>query len=325
MRWTSSFSLIVLLLAGCGAADDNALESGAGVDNRGVGKDNWWDALPREEWTALERLPSPDDWFEVYSVSDGVYAIYEPGQFEEVISYLVVGERRALLFDTGLGIGDMAAVARSLTKLDVVVLNSHSHYDHIGGNHAFDDILALDEPYSRSRARGSDTDAVAEFLSPGWVWKDFPDGFDPAAFRSRPYAIGGIVDDGDVIDLGGRQLEVLATPGHAPDSLCLLDRGNRLLFTGDTFYLAPLYTHLEGSDFGRYAESARRLAALAGDVDVLLTAHNVPIVDSRYLLELDRAFDVISSGKGSYVVTDGSREYDFGEFSVIVLPENVPN
>ncbi|MEO1202950.1 MAG: MBL fold metallo-hydrolase, partial [Pseudomonadota bacterium] len=272
-----------------------------------------------------ERVASPDDWFEVYAVSDGVFAIYEPGQFEEVISYLIVGDQRALLFDTGLGIGDIASVAASLTDLDIVVLNSHSHYDHIGGNHAFDDILALDEAYSRQRAAGSGTAAVAEFLSPGWVWKDLPDGFDAASFRSRPYTIGGIVEDGDVIDLGGRQLEVLATPGHAPDALCLIDRDNRLLFTGDTFYLAPLYTHLEGSDFARYAESARRLAAMVDDVDVLLTAHNVPIVDSGYLVELSEAFDVIVSGKGSYVVTDGSREYDFDKFSVIVRPEDIAN
>ena len=323
-------SALLLCLAGvvsCGAPEDAAVGDGdlTGVENRGADTENWWDALPREEWSVLERQPSPDDWFEVYAVADGVYAIYEPGQFEEVISYLIVGDDRALLFDSGLGIGDIEAVARSLTSLDIVVMNSHSHYDHIGGNHAFSDILALDTAYTRARAGGSGTGAVAEFISPGWVWKELPDDFDPETYRSRPFSISRFVEDGDVIDLGGRRVEVLVTPGHAPDSLCLIDRENRLLFTGDTFYLAPLYTHLEGSDFERYAESAARLSTLADDVDVLLTAHNVPLVDSGYLLELDAAFQTIKAGKGSYVVTDGSREYDFGSFSVIVRTENVTN
>lgn len=322
-----SHVLCILLLTGCDASVESPAKAAdpQGVDNRGADKDNWWDALPRKAWSEFERIESADDWFEVYLVADGVYAIYEPGQFEEVISYLIVGADRALLFDTGLGIGDIVAVVGALTSLDVIVVNSHSHYDHIGGNHAFDEVLAVDSAFTRSRSAGSKPDAVAGFISPDWVWKELPEGFNRSEYRSRAWTIDSIVNDGDVIDLGGRRIEVLLTPGHAPDSLCLIDREQRLLFTGDTFYLAPLYTHLEGSDFERYAETATRLAALADDVDKLLTAHNVPIVDSAYLTELDAAFRTISAGRGSYVVTDGNREYDFGSFSVIVRPENAVN
>lgn len=300
------------------AAADNAL-----VENRGADKDNWWDALPRPEWRAYPRVDVAGDWFEVYAVAEQVLAIYEPGQFEEVISYLVIGTERALLFDTGLGIGNMRALVEELTDLDVIVLNSHTHYDHIGGNHRFDSILATDTAYTRQHEAGGSVDAVAEFIGPGWVWKPWPQGFDPAAYRSRPFSVERRVDDGDRIDLGDRVLEVVLTPGHAPDSLCLLDRQNRLLFTGDTFYLAPLYAHLDGSDPGQYRASARRLAGLSGDVDKLLTAHNVPVVDSRYLVELDAAFTAIFDGRGDYALADGHREYDFGDFSIMV-PDTGP-
>ena len=289
------------------------------VQNRGAGKDNWWDKLPRPEWSAFERIDQDQEWFEVYRVADGVFAIYEPGQFEEVISFLVTGEDRALLFDTGLGIGDMKRLVEQLTDLEIVVLNSHTHYDHIGGNYQFETIYGRDTAYTRGRAAGSPPEAVAEFLKEGWIWKPLPDSFVAEDFRSRSFTISRFVDEGDVIDLGGRRLEILSTPGHAPDAICLLDRDNRILLTGDSFYLAPLYTHLEGSDFLDYAKTAARLAGLAGDIDAAMTSHNVPVVEPRYMTALGDAFAAIEGGTADdYVIADGFREYRFDGFSIIV-------
>ena len=291
------------------------------VRNRGADKDNWWDKLPRSEWAAYERIEQDQDWFEVYRVADGVFAIYEPGQFEEVISFLITGEERALLFDTGLGIGDIRRVVEQLTNLETVVLNSHTHYDHIGGNYQFDTIYGRDTDYTRKRMAGSSPESVAEFLREGWVWKPLPDGFVAEEFRSRPFEIDRFVNEGDVIDLGGRTLEVLSTPGHAPDATCLIDRDNRVLFTGDTFYLAPLYAHLEGSDFEEYVQTAARLAGLAADIEAVLTSHNVPVVDAKYLTKLGAAFASISAGTADdYTMSDGFREYRFDGFSIIVDP-----
>lgn len=289
------------------------------VQNRGAGTDNWWNALPRPEWSAFDRIEQDQDWFEVYRVAEGVYAVYEPGQFEEVISFLILGADRALLFDTGLGIGDMRRVVRQITELPVIVLNSHTHYDHIGGNHQFETIYALDNKFTVSNAGGSSVAERAEFIGEGWVWKPLPAGFDAASFRSQPFTISKFVAEGDVIDLGDRSIEILHTPGHAPDSICLIDRQNRLLFTGDTFYLAPLYTHIPGSNFDDYVASAARLAGLADGIDSALTSHNVPVADSRYLRALGAAFEDIRAGRAQdYVVSDGNYEFRFDGFSVIV-------
>lgn len=315
-------------LAGCGAPDED--QSGAapaqpepvadtaGVENRGANKERWWDVLPRPEWEVFERLDDGSGWFEVYRVRPDVLAIYEPGQFEEVVSYLLLGGERALLFDTGLGIGDIHALVATLTDLPVVALNSHSHYDHIGGNHQFDFIYGLDTAYTRSRMSGLDHQRVKEAVSPGWIWKPLPPGFDPATFATAPYRIDELVEDGTIIDLGGRSLEVLLTPGHAPDALCLLDRANGLLLTGDTFYPAPLYTHIDDADFAAYRASAHRLAALAPVVKHLLPGHNQGLVGSEYLIRMADAFDAVAAGRGDYVVTDGNREYGFENFSIIV-------
>jgi len=289
------------------------------VQNRGADKDNWWDSLPRPEWGAFQRVDVKDDWFEVYRIDDEIYAIYEPGQFEEVISFLIVGTDFALMFDTGLGIGNIRTVVDQLTDLDVVVLNSHTHYDHIGGNHLFDTVYATSLEYTATRSLGSPPGAVAEFVQEGWVWKSLPSDFSKEDYQSRAFEIDKLVYEGDAIDVGGRSLEIMFTPGHAPDSICLLDRENRLLFTGDTFYLAPLYTHIAGSDFDDYAESARRLAGIADQIDSVITSHNVPRVDASYMTALGQAFTAIENGTATNVtVSDGVSEYHFDGFSVMV-------
>ncbi len=299
-------------LVSCGSA------SAPGVQNRGADKAQWWDELPRAEWLAYTQVTQPDPWFEVYEVFPNTYAIYEPGHFEEVISYLIIGSERALLFDSGLGIGNIKKVVDKLTDLPLVLLNSHSHYDHIGDNHRFTQILGADTPYGRERAKGLAHAEVADFVAEGWIWKT-----PPATFSAEHYAIAGyqldeFVSDEQIIQLGDRQLQVLLTPGHAPDALCLLDPINKLLFTGDTFYLAPLYAHLPGADQAAYRRTARALAQRVSDVEYLLPAHNITMISSDYLSQMAQAFTRIDSGTLTPVLTDGAHEYGFGEFSIIV-------
>ena len=104
----------------------------------------WYEKLPREAWSKYEKVDQPDQWFEVYKLTDSVYAIYEDGQFEEVISYLVLGEEKGIIIDTGNGIGNIKAIIEGITELPVIVLNTHTHGDHIGGNYQFDEVYVFD-------------------------------------------------------------------------------------------------------------------------------------------------------------------------------------
>jgi glyoxylase-like metal-dependent hydrolase (beta-lactamase superfamily II) len=125
----------------------------------------WCRALPRMEYRSFQRVPVSDPWFQVYSVAPDVFAIYEPHQAEETISYLIAGEKQALLFDTGMGISDIKKVTAELTRLPIVVVNSHTHNDHVGGNWQFDAIYGMDTDFTRESARGSRNDAQAEIAS----------------------------------------------------------------------------------------------------------------------------------------------------------------
>ncbi|HSA94156.1 MAG TPA: MBL fold metallo-hydrolase [Terriglobales bacterium] len=277
----------------------------------------WCRQLPRPQYKSLERMKAADGWFEVYRIRPGVFAIYEPKQFEEVISYLIVGSKRALLFDTGLGVGRISHVARKLTKLPVTVLNSHTHFDHTGGNAEFRDILGMDTAYTRRSAEGGLDPFARDLLAPERLCGQPPKGV-RGPVPTRAFHITRFIHDGEQIDLGGRTLEVVATPGHTPDSLCLLDRKNRLLLTGDTFYLGPIYLFTEETDFAAYAKSVERLAALVPSLDGVLTAHNVPKAEPRQLTKLAEAVRMVRSGKAPAKTVEGRREYDFGDFSLLL-------
>ena len=94
----------------------------------------------------------------------------------------------------------------------------------------------------------------------------------PNPGKSREY-----IHDGEKIDLGGRTIEVLSTPGHTPDAIALLDRANGLLFTGDTYYPAPIWLYRPETDFDAYAASIQRLAPLAPQIKLVLGEHNIPV------------------------------------------------
>ncbi len=131
-------------------------------------EEDWCDNLPREQFSSLKEIRTSSDWFKVYQVDQDVFAIAEPYNFQEVISYLILGDEKALLFDTGMGMQSIKSVVRELTSLPVIVMNSHTHYDHIGGNYEFDTILAMNTQYTIGRSEhGMDHSIVCHEVAQG--------------------------------------------------------------------------------------------------------------------------------------------------------------
>ena len=154
------------------------------ISSLGAQQPEWCRKLPRPAYNKLEQVPTADTWFEVYKIRPGIFAIYEPHQLEEVISYLIIGDDRALLFDTGMGISNMLAVVAGLTKLPVSVVNSHTHNDHVGDNWRFSDVYGMDTDFTRANARGSREDAQAELASDE-LCGALPAGFDAKGVRHQ--------------------------------------------------------------------------------------------------------------------------------------------
>jgi len=281
-------------------------------------KPEWCKNLPRPEYAQLKRILPDEPWFEVYRVAPQTFAIYEPHQSEEVISYLIVGQKQALLFDTGMGIADMKKIVSRLTSRPVVVLNSHTHDDHVGGNWQFNSIFGMDTAFTRENAKGSTADAQAE-IAPGEICGDLPKRFDPKTYRTKPWHVSFFIHDGFKIKLGGRTVEVIATPGHTPDAIALLDRENGLLFTGDTYYPAPIWLYRPETDLAAYEKSITRLAALAPEIKTVLGAHNIPVAPPTVLPALVQAFADLQAGKAACKPAgDGKKLCTVGKFSFLL-------
>jgi glyoxylase-like metal-dependent hydrolase (beta-lactamase superfamily II) len=280
-------------------------------------KPQWCRELPRPQYAKLERVFVSDPWFEVYRIRPGVFAIYEPHQGEEVISYLIAGTTRALLFDTGMGISDIRKTATELTSRPLSVLNSHTHNDHVGDNWRFPDIYAMDTAFTRDNAKGSSADAQAE-ITPDQLCGELPPGFDRRSYATKAFHIRHWLHDGDKIDLGGRVLQVIATPGHTPDSISLLDAKNGLVFTGDTYYPGPIFLYRPETNLDAYVASLKKLAALTPHLQLLLPAHNVPVANPADLVRVLTAIEQVRSGKIQPAPHDGKSEYKFQGFSFLM-------
>ena len=141
----------------------------------------------KEELIKAEKIDVDDDWFEVIKLPKDVLAVSEPGHWQHVISFLIIGSRKSVLFDTGMGISDISKVVRKLTDTDVMVVNSHTHFDHIGDDWRFPEIFV----YSENQAveilkRGQTHDMVRFDAEPDKFVKQPPPGFEIEKYMIRP-------------------------------------------------------------------------------------------------------------------------------------------
>ncbi|MHA2428225.1 MAG: MBL fold metallo-hydrolase [Candidatus Hermodarchaeia archaeon] len=275
-----------------------------------------------------EVIDVDDDWFLVKVLPYAVYAIQEPNHWQNVISFLILGEERAALFDTGMGIRDISKVVAKLTNLDVFVVNSHTHFDHVGDNFRFDEIHVFDHPVALKWLTDGQTSDLLRFDSrPDAFPGGYPEGFDPDRYVIRPVSaeVLNLLHDGDLIDLGNRMLEVIHTPGHSPDSIMLLDRVNRSLFTGDTFYPDFLFAFIDdergGSNLQIYEETMIEITKLVPELDYVYCSHTKPLVDPEILQKAADAFGMIRRGEVEYVSQEmyglNLRLHTFNGFSIL--------
>lgn len=321
-KW-KNWGFILIFLVSISCASDTQ-RSDAEKTSELIQPQKWWEKLPRSVYSTLEKVKTTQEWFEVYKLLDDTYAIYEPYQFEEAISYLAIGKEKALVIDTGTGIGNLKQVVSELTSLPLSVVNTHGHWDHIGNNYQFKEISCYNNSECINRlCSGVDNASLQRSITGDSLWKPLPEGFDPAAWKIPPVNPTTFLEDGDTIDLGERTPEVIHTPGHSPGSLCLLDKKNRILFSGDTFFPGPLYAYPADVSVDDYIASIEKLKDRLDAYDYLCSGHNDSWVQSEVIPRVAEAFQEIMAGRGKYNEDEGIRRYYFDSFDILIRTDMI--
>ena len=206
-----------------------------------------------------------DDWFAIENIAPGVHAIGEPRFHQINWNYLIEGQHTALLFDTGPGVRDISDVVRTLTKLPLITLPSHLHFDHTGNLHRFQNIALADLPVLRACMRDGllhATDDLFRGFLEGMVWK--------------PVKISQWWPIGSASISAAANLEVLHTPGHSPDSISLFDREANILFAADFIYPGPLYAQVPGANLADYLATTEALLPQINGQTKIFCAHGAP-------------------------------------------------
>ncbi|AVK49759.1 MBL fold metallo-hydrolase [Clostridium sp. MF28] len=210
-----------------------------------------------------------NEYYNIKKIIEGVYHISDPNN---ICCTLIVGNKKALLFDTGYGIGDLKQVIKSVTDLPIVVVNSHGHLDHMGGNYQFDEIHIHEDDISLAKH-------ILLSDKRKWTVDNYKKNIGlPKDFREEEYinmdcSIDFIpVKEGQVFDVGGYELEVIYCKGHTAGCMSLIERKNKLLLSGDTI-LQHVWMFLEESrKMSEYIETLKKLNEL--EVDIILTSHS---------------------------------------------------
>lgn len=249
------------------------------------------------------------DWFTIDQIDSETRILSEYRHWEETHCYLLRGTDRALLIDTGLGICDISREVRRLTDLPVAAVATHVHWDHVGGHKYYPEFYAhaaeLDWlngqfPLNRETVREMVLDRC-----------DVPADFDVSQYEMFQGTPARILRDGDVIDLGGRRLEVLHTPGHSPGHMCFFERERGYLFTGDLVYKDVLFAYYPSTDPEAYLASMERVAALP--VKRVFPGHHSLDIQPEILVRIRDAFRAL---KAEGKLRHGGGRFDYGEFGI---------
>ena len=222
---------------------------------------------------------------------------------------LIVGETGAILFDTMLGFDDLKGYVAELTPLEPMVINSHCHFDHAGGNHQFDRVYMSAEEFPLLDLAHSRIPTLTRTLEADLTAME-------CCYTARERI--SPIEPGTVLDLGGKQVEVIALPGHTAGSIGLLCREDRILLAGDA--LSPQYCIFfqESLPLEVSKQTIRGVRELP--FDRFLSSHFDILFDRQIIEKFEACFDLIGKKRGmDYVYPILPEEQ--GKFFVLTIDD----
>lgn len=255
-----------------------------------------------------------DAWFTVEQIDEITYAISEYGHWEKVHSYLLIGEEKAALIDTGLGIDNIKRITDRLTDLPIIVITTHVHADHIGSHGEFEKIYVHEDEadWLINGIKGLPIEQIRKDMARD-ITIAIPQTFNSATYKPFQGEPSGLLAEGDVIELGNRCLLIYHTPGHSPGHICIFDSKRNYLFTGDLLYTGtPVYAFYPTTNPVDLVNSLEKIGEIKG-VAKIYGGHNELGIDADIL---DEVLDAVKKLREQDVVRHGTGVHTFERFSV---------
>jgi len=260
----------------------------------------------------------------VYNLSrvpEGVYSIDESGI---VNLYLILGEKKAMLVDTGMASGNLAGVVSGITDLSVIVVNTHGHCDHICGNYQFETIYAPEKDLKLMKTFSNISLRIIAIL------KNLAKGQGPKYSTIKRNNRKPVIPfgDGAVFDLGGRTIRAFEIPGHTRGSVLLFDEQNRLLFSGDSIQRGQMWMFLKESiPLASYLESLKKVRDIVIKSSIVFPSHTESFAGTEVVDELINGIGNILNGTATgdpfrKFFIEG-RKYDMESCCVIYNPRRL--
>jgi hydroxyacylglutathione hydrolase len=239
-------------------------------------------------------------FFNARLIGERIWAI--DGPINELI-YLVEGSKKAMLVDTGMGFGDLSAKVKELTQLPLMVVNTHGHPDHAGGNPNFEEVwfpakdLAIMQNMCTDDYRLRDLKAF-HVENPA-RYQQLLSGM----ISNKPVRLRTLSPN-QVIDLGDREFKVIAIPGHTPGSIGLINSAEKNFFTGDSIVQTPVWLYLRHSlPFTLYRQSLHNVNKYKEDFNQLYPGHNPTPLSTDILDDLLSCANEIWEQRGIGIMT----------------------
>ena len=202
-----------------------------------------------------------DGYWRVQQIAPDTWAIGEPANDPDNYEYLLVGKSRALLIDSGSTPRDIHPALAGLTRLPITVIPTHLHSDHTNGLKNFDRIALVDLLATRALVRDGEAHLRRlQFMA-------------PTGIPTPVFKVSEWIRPGSDIDLGGRKVRLLWTPGHTATSVSIWDPAAKLVFTGDYIYTTTLYAFMPDSSLSAYQTTADQLLKLLAPGTIIYGAH----------------------------------------------------
>jgi len=216
-------------------------------------------------------------WYVIKKIDDRTYIISEPKSSQSNSSFLIMGSKEAILFDSGTGENkseSIIQVTRSLTKLPITLLLSHFHFDHIGN---ISDFNRIGIPEIQSLKNRISVDSLIDLTKDETLTKNTV-----TLKVSRSFTV-----EKD-IDLGNRKIKILPTPGHAKESISIIDNENGFIFTGDLIYNGVLLLN----DCNAYVKSINEILENSDSKYRVFGSHGKPEVNYKQLVQIEKAIEI---------------------------------